>query len=52
MWFDCRDAVRSFAGDDHERAVVPEAARAVLARFDAGRSTNSGFHFGQGARIG
>jgi len=34
MWFDSLDAVRSFAGADHERAVVPPAARALLARFD------------------
>jgi len=35
MWFDSLDAVRAFAGPDHEAAVVPPAARAVLARFDA-----------------
>lgn len=35
MWFDSLDAVRTFAGDDYETAVVPPAARAVLARFDA-----------------
>jgi heme-degrading monooxygenase HmoA len=28
------DAVRSFAGEDYEVAVVPEAARAVLSRWD------------------
>ncbi|WP_412061154.1 antibiotic biosynthesis monooxygenase [Rubrivirga sp. IMCC45206] len=28
-------AVRAFAGDDPERAVVPTAARELLARFDA-----------------
>jgi heme-degrading monooxygenase HmoA len=28
------EAVRGFAGDDHEVAVVPDAARAVLERFD------------------
>lgn len=28
------DAVRGFAGDDHEVAVVPDAARALLERFD------------------
>jgi heme-degrading monooxygenase HmoA len=33
------DAVRGFAGDDHEVAVVPKAARAVLERFDD-RSTH------------
>ena len=35
MWFDSIDAVRAFAGEDYETAVVPEKARAVLARFDA-----------------
>lgn len=35
MWFDSFDAVREFAGEDYEAAVVPRAARAVLARFDA-----------------
>lgn len=34
MWFDSLDAVRTFAGEDHEVAVVPPAARAVLSRFD------------------
>ena len=35
MWFDSIEAVRQFAGPDHETAVVPPAARAVLTRFDA-----------------
>jgi heme-degrading monooxygenase HmoA len=35
MWFDHMEAVRRFVGDDPEVAHVPEAARAVLARFDA-----------------
>ena len=35
MWFDSLDAVRAFAGDDYETAVVPPAARALLERFDA-----------------
>ena len=35
MWFDSLDAVRAFAGADHEVAVVPEKARRLLARFDA-----------------
>jgi heme-degrading monooxygenase HmoA len=35
MWFDSLDAVRAFAGPDYEVAVVPEAARALLTRFDA-----------------
>lgn len=34
MWFETLDAVRDFAGDDHETAVVPPAARALLHRFD------------------
>ena len=35
MWFDSIQAVREFAGDDYEMAVVPPKARAVLKRFDA-----------------
>jgi len=35
MWFDSLEAVRVFAGDDYEVAVVPPKARALLARFDA-----------------
>jgi heme-degrading monooxygenase HmoA len=35
MRFDSLDAVRSFAGDDYEAAVVPPRARDLLARFDA-----------------
>lgn len=35
MWFDSIDALRAFAGDDYEVAVVPPKARALLARFDA-----------------
>ena len=35
MWFDSLDAVREFAGQDYEQAVVPPQARAVLSRFDA-----------------
>jgi antibiotic biosynthesis monooxygenase (ABM) superfamily enzyme len=34
MTFDDLDAVREFAGHDHEAAVVPAKARALLARFD------------------
>jgi heme-degrading monooxygenase HmoA len=34
MWFDSLDAVRAFAGPDYELAVVPEAARKLLSRFD------------------
>jgi len=35
MWFDSLDAVRAFAGEEYEKAVVPNKARAVLSRFDA-----------------
>lgn len=34
MLFDTLDAVREFAGEDYESAVVPQKARAVLSRFD------------------
>ena len=34
MTFESLDAVREFAGEDYEQAVVPEKARAVLSRFD------------------
>ena len=35
MWFDSTEAVRAFAGQDYEVAVVPRKARALLSRFDA-----------------
>jgi heme-degrading monooxygenase HmoA len=34
MWFDSLEAVRVFAGEDYEAAVVPPNARAVLSHFD------------------
>lgn len=34
MLFDSLEAVRQFAGEDYEAAVVPEKARAVLSHFD------------------
>ena len=34
MWFDFLDAVRAFAGEDYEVAVVPPKARQLLAHFD------------------
>ena len=34
MWFDSIDAIKAFAGEDYEAAVVPPKARAVLSRFD------------------
>jgi heme-degrading monooxygenase HmoA len=33
-WFESLDAVRRFAGEDHERAVVSELARSLLTRYD------------------
>jgi heme-degrading monooxygenase HmoA len=35
MWFDSLDAVRAFAGDDYEVAVVPPKARQLLSRYDS-----------------
>jgi hypothetical protein len=35
MWFASMEAIKAFAGEDWEVAVVPPAARAVLSRFDA-----------------
>ena len=34
MWFDTLDAVRAFAGEDYEVAVVPPKAKQLLSRFD------------------
>ena len=34
MWFDSYDAIRDFAGEDYEKAVVPPEARKLLSRFD------------------
>jgi len=34
MEFDSLEAVREFAGEDYEAAVVPPNARAILSRFD------------------
>ena len=34
MWFDSLAAVKAFAGEDYELAVVPPKARKLLARFD------------------
>ncbi len=34
MWFDSLEAVRQFAGEDYEVAVVPPKAQAILARYD------------------
>jgi hypothetical protein len=35
MWFDSIDAIKVFAGEDYEIAVVPSKARELLSRFDA-----------------
>lgn len=35
MEFESLEAVRAFAGDDYEAAVVPPKAQSVLTRFDA-----------------
>ena len=34
MWFDSIDAVKEFAGQDFENAVVPDKAQRVLSHFD------------------
>jgi heme-degrading monooxygenase HmoA len=34
MWFETLEAVKIFAGEDYEAAVVPPKARAILAHFD------------------
>jgi heme-degrading monooxygenase HmoA len=34
MWFDSLEAVRAFAGDDYEVAVVPPKARQLLSKYD------------------
>jgi heme-degrading monooxygenase HmoA len=39
MWFDTLDAVRAFAGEEYEVAVVPPKAQQLLSRFD-GRSAH------------
>ena len=35
MWFSSLDAIRAFAGENYDLAVVPPKARALLSRFDA-----------------
>jgi heme-degrading monooxygenase HmoA len=34
LWFTTLEAVRMFAGDDYERAIVADEDRALVARFD------------------
>lgn len=46
MWFDTLEDVRRFAGEEYDLAVVPSAARALLARFDA-RSAHYEVRHGQ-----
>ena len=35
MWFDSLEAIKAFVGEDYAVSHVPEAARAILDRFDA-----------------
>ena len=35
MWFDSLDAVRVFAGEDYQTAVVPPRARQLLSRYES-----------------
>jgi antibiotic biosynthesis monooxygenase (ABM) superfamily enzyme len=34
MWFDSLDSIKAFVGEDYSVSHVPDAARAVLERFD------------------
>jgi hypothetical protein len=34
LWFESMEALREFAGEDYQVAVVPPKARALLSRFD------------------
>jgi heme-degrading monooxygenase HmoA len=34
MWFDSLESVKEFAGEDCEKAVVPQTAQRVLSHFD------------------
>jgi hypothetical protein len=34
MWFDSLEAIKAFMGEDYSASHVPQAARAVLKRFD------------------
>lgn len=34
MWFESTEAIKKFAGEDYETAVVPAKARVLLKRFD------------------
>jgi len=35
MWFDSLEAIKVFAGEDYEVAIVPPKARTLLSRFDS-----------------
>ena len=35
MWFDSLDSIKAFVGEDYAVSHVPDAARAVLSRFDS-----------------
>ena len=35
MWFDSLEAIKAFIGEDYSVSHVPDAARAVLKRFDS-----------------
>jgi heme-degrading monooxygenase HmoA len=48
LWFDSLEAVRKFAGEDYEVAVVPDKARALLSRIDE-RSAHYGVVLAPGA---
>ena len=49
--FDSMEAVRAFAGKDHEVAVVPPKARQLLSRFDL-RSVHYEMLLGPDTRVG
>jgi heme-degrading monooxygenase HmoA len=34
MWFESIEAIKIFAGEDYEKAVVPDKAKTLLKRFD------------------
>jgi heme-degrading monooxygenase HmoA len=35
MWFHSIDAIKAFAGEEYEKAVVPQKAQQLLLRYDA-----------------
>ena len=50
LLFDTLDAVVAFAGHDYEAAIVPEAARQLLTRFDARTAHYGVVHVASGVR--